>query len=180
MNTSEPIKEHVQAQNLCMVCGLCCDGTLFKTAAVDPDERLTELQECGVQIHIENERRCLLFPCTAYEDHICKAYHNERAKICAEYQCKLLKQCLTGKITWDEAAEVVHSTQLHKKKLKANLKKVYRARTGESLPDTFRRFIVSHGGEADAIAFRKKHAQILLDYLAFNECLDRYFRKKKK
>jgi uncharacterized protein len=180
MNKAESIKEHVPEQNLCMACGLCCDGTLFKTARVDPDERLIELQASGVQIHIENERRRLLLPCAAYENNICKAYYNERAKVCTEYQCKLLKQCLSGKITWDEAEEVVRTTQLHKKELEANLRKVYRFNSGKSLTDIFQRFIGSHGGEADAIVFRKKHAQLLLDYLAFNARLDLYFRKKKK
>jgi len=180
MNKAESIKEHVQAQNLCMTCGLCCDGTLFKTAPVDPDERLIELQASGVQIHIENERRRLLLPCAAYENNICKAYYNEKAKICTEYQCKLLKQCFIGKITWDEATEVVHSIQLHKKKLEANLRKVYRISSGESLPSIFQRFIESHGGEADVIAFKKKHTHILLDYVDFHKSLSLYFTEKKK
>ena len=179
MNKAASLEKNAPAQNLCMACGLCCDGTLFKTVPVNPAERLLGLKTRGVQIHIEGERRCLLLPCTAYENCVCKVY-TERPKRCTTYQCKLLKQCLNDKITWDEAAEVVHSTQLHKKKLEANLRKVYRISSGESLPDIFQRFIGSHGGEADAIVFRKKHALILIDFLAFNKRLGLYFTEKKK
>jgi len=173
------LEKNAPAQNLCMTCGLCCEGTLFKAVPVGPDERLLGLKARGVQINIESKRKSFLLPCTAYENCVCKVY-TERPKRCITYQCKLLRKCLNDKITWDEAAEVVHSTQLHKKKLEANLRQVYRFSSGDSLPDIFRRFIGSHGGEADAIAFRKKHAHILVDYVALNKRLDLYFRKKTK
>lgn len=77
-----------------MECGLCCDGTLFGSVIVQPDEleRLTR-----VKLHIVDQDGALSLNqrCTALRGCLCDVY-TERPAACAEYECLLRKSVLAG------------------------------------------------------------------------------------
>ena len=91
------------AQSLCMACGLCCDGTLFNQAKLEPDDDLTELSALGARIH--GDRKFFDLPCQAHKG-ICTIY-NHRPRICGDFGCRLLISHSFGEISYEDATKII-------------------------------------------------------------------------
>lgn len=78
---------------LCMSCGLCCDGTMFNHVTVDKEElariRLPMLHEDGEKIAFAQ-------PCPHHAKGSCGVYE-VRPSACVRFACALLKQLREGK-----------------------------------------------------------------------------------
>ena len=47
MNLTPKVNENFE-NNICVKCGLCCDGTLFNWASIEPDEIVDELFQAEI------------------------------------------------------------------------------------------------------------------------------------
>ncbi|WP_062543059.1 YkgJ family cysteine cluster protein [Rufibacter tibetensis] len=91
------------ASNLCLSCGLCCEGTVIGFVQVGREE-LPLLRDL---IDVENTTGDGFFlqPCKKYCDG-CTIYAR-RPKQCAKFECGLLKSLDQKKLSFDSAIEVV-------------------------------------------------------------------------
>lgn len=90
------------SDNICVGCGLCCDGHLFDHAIMQSgeEEHCTGL---GMEVRFtpEGQPRFVL-PCPRYGDGCCTVY-DQRPRICGKFRCKLLKDHEAGRVTTQEA-----------------------------------------------------------------------------
>lgn len=89
------------ADELCMECGLCCDGTFFGSVVVADDER-DRLRRVGLRVVDGDGGPSMPQRCSALHGSVCSAYP-DRPNACREYECSLRESFLAGSIR-EEAA----------------------------------------------------------------------------
>lgn len=77
-----------QSADLCLACGLCCDGTIFDVARVAESE-LPALAELGIRTGTRPFGAVLVQPCVALDGAACTVYAH-RPHTCRAYRCNLL------------------------------------------------------------------------------------------
>ena len=93
---------------LCLECGLCCDGTMFREIAVRPYEReYVESLGLPVQTGLDGCGAAVLQPCPAFINGCCALYEVGRPATCHTYACKLLQDFESGQATIDDALTVI-------------------------------------------------------------------------
>jgi hypothetical protein len=112
----QDIKIPESEQEICLVCGFCCDGTLFNNAKLQPGERgtLPELLEAN---HLEiGEKEYFRLPCP-YFNGKCTIYNQKKAGICSLYRCELLLDLEKKAISKEEALNIIHNVKILKKEI---------------------------------------------------------------
>jgi len=89
------------AARLCAACGMCCNGVLFHTVRILPEDSVGELSALGLRLKRKKKERWLLQPCPAYRDSQCSIYA-QRPQRCRLFECQQLQRVAIGEI--DEAA----------------------------------------------------------------------------
>lgn len=116
-------------QQICVNCGFCCDHTLFDIAGIRSGEELPEKF-----VHLEEKKdgqRFFKLPCP-YFDSKCTIYQEEKAIVCGQFRCKVLKDLEKGELSENTALQIV----LEIKKQRDSLVQVYEELMGEKV--TFR------------------------------------------
>ncbi|MGV3619437.1 MAG: YkgJ family cysteine cluster protein [Archangium sp.] len=94
---------------LCLECGLCCDGTLFRQVAITPEERAA-LEELRVGTGRKRGRDVMLLPCGKLEGKCCSIYE-ARPGGCRRFVCALGKRLESNALSLDEARLHVRDMQ---------------------------------------------------------------------
>lgn len=100
----------MSAQELCLSCGLCCDGTLFTHVPVgtEPPEQLAA---AGLPVEMkEGAGPQFLQPCPAWQGGCCQVY-DLRPDTCRTFRCRLLKKCEQDAVAMSDALDTVRRTQ---------------------------------------------------------------------
>lgn len=103
--------------NLCLSCGLCCDGTLIGHVQLGHEE-LPILRNL-MDIEDENQNGFFLQPCNKYCDG-CSIY-SQRPKQCADFNCGLLKSVEQKELCFDSATAVIKKVKLKKNTIEKKL-----------------------------------------------------------
>jgi Fe-S-cluster containining protein len=105
------------ASNICLSCGICCDGTLIGFVQLDPEElpRLSKFME----FEKANELGFFLQPCKKFCDG-CTVYA-DRPKQCGIYKCDLLKSCEAQETDFDSAVAIVNDAKQQKLSIEKQL-----------------------------------------------------------
>lgn len=99
-------------QTVCGACGLCCNGGLFNDVELKRRDRTDDLAAMGATLFIkENGRRALAQPCPALEEDGACCVYDSRPTRCQQFECRVLKSTLKGRVSIDEALEVVETTR---------------------------------------------------------------------
>ncbi len=90
--------------NICLSCGLCCDGTLIgfvqlESEELSPIRKLMEIEETG-------ENGMFFLPCNELGCNGCNIY-SQRPKACRNFECGVLKSVEKKELTFDKATEVI-------------------------------------------------------------------------
>jgi Fe-S-cluster containining protein len=90
--------------NICLSCGLCCDGTLIgfvqlESEELSPVRKLMEIEETG-------ENGMFFLPCNELGCNGCNIY-SQRPKACRNFECGVLKSVEKKELTFDKATEVI-------------------------------------------------------------------------
>ncbi len=91
------------SSNICLSCGLCCDGTLIGFVQLETEEIPTLGELMGDELVTQSG--VFLQPCTKYCDG-CTIYAN-RPKQCANFKCGLLNSVEQKKLDFDKAVEAI-------------------------------------------------------------------------
>jgi len=97
------------SSNICLSCGMCCDGTLIGFVQLDQKE-VPALRKV-MEIEEENNENIFLQPCDKYCDG-CTIY-TERPENCVKFKCGLLENLEQKKLTFDSA---INTIELARKK----------------------------------------------------------------
>ncbi|MEO8206565.1 MAG: YkgJ family cysteine cluster protein [Chthoniobacterales bacterium] len=94
------------ASRLCAACGMCCNGVLFQTVRLQPDDSPKQLLSLGLKLKYKDRAQCLIQPCQAHRDSQCTIYAH-RPKRCRLFECRQLKRVASGEISEDAAMEKI-------------------------------------------------------------------------
>lgn len=90
---------------LCLRCGLCCDGTLFRHVEISTAER-ERLIELGLPVAKNRKRDVMQLPCGRLDGMCCTIYE-QRPGGCARFVCALGRKLVAKEVTPEAAQAVV-------------------------------------------------------------------------
>ena len=135
-----PLTGPINEQNICVTCGMCCDGTLFFHALLQPGEMGNLPEKIEQNYRMENGKEFFLLPCL-YFNGKCTIYNKKRADVCSGYRCQLLRDFAEGKTTLANALETVRGTL----KMRSDIIEEYLRITGKNNETTFRKLLLNLG-----------------------------------
>ena len=145
-------------QDLCLSCGLCCDGSLFWAVPVERDEE--------VPAPLDADGR-LRQPCACF-DGACTIYA-DRPAACRTFDCRVLQTVRAGR--WDHAWAREQIAAM--RRLLAALDAALPGRE----PSLYRRaaeFLARHQNELRDPAFQRKHRTVLRCLAVYETALARF------
>ena len=92
------------SSNICLSCGICCDGTLIGFVQLEPEE--VPKIKAIMEIEEEKGNGFFLHPCKKFCDG-CTVYSN-RPKQCASFECSLLKSVEKKELEFNSAVKMVN------------------------------------------------------------------------
>ncbi len=93
-------------QEICVMCGFCCDGTLFHHANLNPGERGGLPEKIEEACFSRDGNDFFRLPC-AYFNGRCSIYEHKKADVCSDFRCQLLRDYAAGKLSSGEALLLV-------------------------------------------------------------------------
>lgn len=173
--TNDSMTALPKEQQICVTCGLCCDGTLFWHASLLPGEKgnLPEKIERAYR-KTENEESFRL-PC-GYFSGKCTIYDRKRANVCASYRCQLLKDFADRKISLEDTLEIIRKAMI----MRVDLMEQFGTLTGKEQKLSFRELLLELGkvqkslSGIDMVSFR--YDVLMARCNIFEALLIKYFR----
>lgn len=94
--------------DLCLQCGLCCDGTLFGFIKIETEER-EYVESLGLNVAVVDSRdfRGAWQPCPAFVEGCCSLYGVGRPATCGGYRCGVLIGYEEGRVGLDDGMAVI-------------------------------------------------------------------------
>jgi hypothetical protein len=156
----------------CVGCGLCCNGTLYWIAKVTPGEEDT-IQSYGLDLTEEKGKTYFQLPCHHESCGRCTIYEN-RFDICRSFRCQLLRNYQAGDVDLAEA----------RKRVETALRLVATVTADDpqaalAFHRRDNRAALAEPPEQEAAGERAERSRRLLNIVALDACLDRWFRNPK-
>jgi Fe-S-cluster containining protein len=126
---------------LCLACGLCCNGVIFADVKLQPGDDAGRLRSVGLPVSMrQSARRAPRFrqPCAALEGWRCRVYA-DRPKYCREFECVLFKSVKAGRTEPDAALCVIRTARERAEKVQRLLRALGDKDEAVALSARFRR-----------------------------------------
>jgi uncharacterized protein len=94
---------------LCVECGLCCDGSLFRFVPAEAAERAS-WETLGLPLVTQSGRLAMALPCQRLEGRCCTVYQ-QRPSGCRAYVCHLGTKLDRGEVDFEQALSIVREAQ---------------------------------------------------------------------
>ena len=98
------------SEQLCLACGLCCDGTLFDGVQLEPGDDAKRLKALGLPVAFSRARKPVARfsqPCSALcADRTCRLYA-DRPRQCRIFECGVFKENQAGRLGFAAALRQV-------------------------------------------------------------------------
>lgn len=94
---------------LCVECGLCCDGSLFRFLPVEPAE-VERYRSLCLPVVTQSGRLAMPLPCSKLEARCCTVYA-DRPTGCRTFVCHLGRRLELGDASFAEALKIVREAQ---------------------------------------------------------------------
>jgi len=121
----------IDEQKICVTCGMCCDGTLFWHATLQPGEKGSLPEKIERKYRKEGKDESFKLPCLYFNEK-CTIYDQKKAEVCSSYRCQLLKDFADQKISFQDALEIIKRARMMRKevmeeyrRISGNEKKLY-------------------------------------------------------
>jgi Fe-S-cluster containining protein len=89
---------------------MCCDGTLFHSVVLQPNDSATSLSSLGLVLKRKKGAFSFRQPCPAHQNNQCGIYEN-RPHRCRLFHCQQLLQVSSGTLSQTQALETIRSTR---------------------------------------------------------------------
>lgn len=130
------------AEQLCLACGLCCDGSLFGHVRLGPDDDAKKLKSLGLPVSVSRAQNPVARfpqPCAALcTDRTCRVYA-DRPVQCRTFECGVFKDAQASRITFSSALRLVKQARQRVDKIRRLLRKLGDTEEHRSLDDRFHR-----------------------------------------
>lgn len=143
-------------EQLCLACGLCCDGTLFDLVKLEPGDDAAKLKALGLPIKVSRGKDPVTRfpqPCAALcKDRTCRVYH-DRPWQCRVFECGVFKDAKVSRITFPAALKLVTQARRRADKARRLLRQLGDTDEHRGLGERFHRISETlEAGGADAEA----------------------------
>jgi Fe-S-cluster containining protein len=130
-------------EQLCLACGLCCDGSLFDHVQLGVGDDAKKLKALGLPIFVARIKKTSVThfrqPCVALcADRSCRVYA-DRPGQCRSFECGVYKDAQAGRITSATALRVVKQARRRVEKIRRLLRALGDSDETHSLNERFRR-----------------------------------------
>ncbi|EDY80441.1 conserved hypothetical protein [Verrucomicrobiia bacterium DG1235] len=129
-------------EQLCLACGLCCDGSLFDNVRFGPGDDVEGAKARGLPVKVSRAKVPVAFvrqPCSALcGDLKCRIYA-ERPSHCRSFECGVFKESQSGQITLEAALRQVKRGRRKAEKVRELLRKFGDTDERSSIGVRFRR-----------------------------------------
>ena len=161
-----------RSSDLCLDCGLCCDGSIFGKARLRPDE--LELSVAAGLERVDDDGQAFFrLGCSCLDRTACRIYE-KRPETCRTFRCALLNRLDTGDVDFMTAKTMVaEARRLADRADELNDRVENRADARERW---YHQFGALLAGEARGSADQRADPAWLIAMTAFNRFLDRHFR----
>jgi len=156
----------------CVGCGLCCNGTLYFRAKVTPGEEPVLLDH-GLTLTADKDRTYFRLPCHHESCGRCTIYEN-RFDICRSFRCALLRRYQAGEIDLATARATVEKALELAAAVKGDDAAAGLVGERGRIRSELAERLLAGGGDERAKASRR-----LLNIIALDTFLERWFRNKK-
>lgn len=160
-----------ESLNICLPCGICCDGTLIGVVQLEFDE-LPALREIKT-IEESNGEGFFLEPCENLKG-VCNIY-TQRPKQCAKFKCALLKSVEQKKIEFDLAIEVINEVKQKKIAIEKQLATLHLELPSQSFYFKileFKKLMLNNKSES---VLPQNHQQLIADIDQLDQLVTTYF-----
>jgi len=90
--TSDPVEV---ASRLCAACGMCCNGVMFFSVRLQPEDSARKLAALGLRAKSRSDGHHIPQPCPAHDGQQCTIY-SDRPQRCRAFECQQLRQVAQG------------------------------------------------------------------------------------
>ncbi|MEM9159711.1 MAG: YkgJ family cysteine cluster protein [Verrucomicrobiota bacterium] len=101
-------------ENLCLACGLCCDGSLFERVELEETEEADFFKSLGLPLRRSWAKKLISFfnqPCQALgRNCVCRVYEG-RPRQCRDFECAVFKETVPGKVGLQDSLRVVKKSR---------------------------------------------------------------------
>ena len=182
MNLTTNINENFE-NNICVKCGMCCDGTLFNWANIEPDEILDELFREEIIKTNQKGKIAFSLPCSYLNGCVCSIYNSEKPKrplVCGKFKCKLLLKQQAGTVSYDEAILLIEKTKQLAQKNDALISDALPKSAALSTSKKIKALKNEFESAPNQAEFRKQYGPVLLNSFAFETWLKKHFINQPK
>ncbi|MFT3711069.1 MAG: YkgJ family cysteine cluster protein [Archangium sp.] len=92
--------------SLCLSCGLCCDGTMFRVVKLHEGEA----ERLRSRVKLTEDKSHIPQRCSALRGDLCCGVYEDRPKICRAFRCLALAGLDSGRMTAAESQELIDET----------------------------------------------------------------------
>jgi len=159
---------------LCVGCAMCCNGTLYGRAKVADGEEPKVLDH-GLELIEDGGKSYFRLPCQYESCGRCTIYET-RFAVCRTFSCALLRRVRSGEASLEEGRQhVAKAQELLQRVVDADPEAaIFRGRA--QLREALAERLAEEGAEGE----RRAAGERLLNIVALDSYLDRWFRNKKK
>ncbi len=94
------------AESLCLACGLCCNGVLFKDVELKRGDDPKKLERLGIPLKAKGNKQCFPQPCACFQSNNCTIYH-DRPNRCRKFECHVLMRTRRQELRPEAALRVI-------------------------------------------------------------------------
>ena len=107
---------------LCLACGMCCNGVIFKDVELQAGDSATKLAALGLPLERLKTKTRFPQPCAALgTDCRCRIYA-QRPTRCRQFDCALLQAATSGETSVPAALRVIRQAQRRAEKVRRLLR----------------------------------------------------------
>jgi hypothetical protein len=130
------------AEQLCLACGLCCDGTLFHHVQLGDGDDAGKLKTLGLPVKTPRAKAPVARfpqPCSALcADRTCRVYASRPGQ-CRSFECGVLKDLQAGRLASPAALRLVRQARQDADKIRGLLRQLGDDEEHRALNERFRR-----------------------------------------
>jgi hypothetical protein len=158
-----------------MVCGLCCDGTLFNHVDLTPEDDVIALASFGLQILSDTAPPALKQCCAAYKNGSCSIYP-DRPHACRQFRCALLRRFEAEKVSQGDALKIIREAAILRDELREGMGAVFGDSDGTL--DQFSTRLKDRWNDATSVEAKDRVFELFEKFAALWLCVNKHFRKQ--
>jgi len=157
-----------------MVCGLCCDGTLFERVPLRPEDDAAAFASRGIQISATMppsfKQRCAV-----YRNRSCSIYA-DRPHACRQFRCALLRRFEAEKVSQGDALKIIREAAILRDELREGMGAVFGDSDGTL--DQFSARLKARWNDATSVEAKDRVFELFEKFAALWLCVNKHFKKQ--